>query len=79
LGKRIRENPEGPWREIIGVVGDVFDDGVHARAPVIAYWPALMESFEGERIRVRRAMTLTIRSGVGLKASSRTFSGPSGR
>jgi putative ABC transport system permease protein len=62
VGKRIRENPEGPWREIIGVVGDVFDDGVHAPAPMIAYWPALMENFEGERIRVRRGMSLVIRS-----------------
>ena len=62
LGKRIRENPEGPWREIVGVVGDVFDDGVHAPAPIMAYWPALMENFEGEPIRVRRSMTLVIRS-----------------
>jgi putative ABC transport system permease protein len=62
VGQRIRENPEGPWREIIGVVGNVFDDGVHAPAPRIAYRPALMETFEGERIRVRRAMTLAIRS-----------------
>jgi hypothetical protein len=62
VGKRIRENPEGPWREIVGVVGNVFDDGVHAPAPAIAYWPALMENFEGERIRVRRAVTLAIRS-----------------
>jgi ABC-type antimicrobial peptide transport system permease subunit len=43
-------------------VGNVFDDGVHAPAPVIVYWPALMENFEGDRIRVRRAMTLAIRS-----------------
>ena len=62
VGQRIRESPEGPWREIIGVVGDVFDDGVHAPAPMIAYWPALMENFEGERIRVRRSMTLAIRT-----------------
>jgi putative ABC transport system permease protein len=62
LGKRIRENPEGPWREIVGVVGDVFDDGVDARAPIMTYWPALMENFEGARIRVRRSMTLAIRS-----------------
>ena len=45
LGKRIRENPEGPWREIVGVVGDVFDDGVHEPAPMTVYWPALMENF----------------------------------
>jgi hypothetical protein len=62
LGRRIRENPESPWREIIGVVGNVFDDGVHAAPPPIAYWPALMENFEGDPIRVRRSMTLAIRS-----------------
>ena len=62
LGRRIRENPEGPWREIVGVVGNVFDDGVHAAATPIAYWPAVMENFEGDSVRVRRSMTLTIRS-----------------
>ena len=62
IGKRIRENPEGPWREIVGVVGDVFDDGVHVRAPMITYWPAVVANFEGERLRVRRSMTLAIRS-----------------
>ena len=33
LGKRIRQHdgPNGPWREIIGVVGDVHDDGVISR------------------------------------------------
>src|SRR5688572_32096815 len=31
VGKRIRDNPEGPWREIVGVVGNVFDDGVQDR------------------------------------------------
>jgi predicted permease len=38
LGKRIREN--GPWREVIGVVSDVYDNGVHLPAPAIVYWPA---------------------------------------
>jgi putative ABC transport system permease protein len=62
LGRRIRENPTGPWREVIGVVADVFDDGVHAPAPAMTYWPAVMDNFEGERIRVRRSMTFAIRS-----------------
>jgi putative ABC transport system permease protein len=62
VGKRIRENPESAWREIVGVVGDVFDDGVHTAAPTVAYWPAVMENFEGARIRVRRSMTFVIRS-----------------
>jgi ABC-type antimicrobial peptide transport system permease subunit len=40
----------------------VFDDGVHAGSTPIAYWPAVMEHFEGDAVRVRRSMTLTIRS-----------------
>jgi hypothetical protein len=46
LGKRIREGGAAdPWREIIGVVEDVFDNGVHAKAPEFAYWPALMDRY----------------------------------
>jgi predicted permease len=45
LGKRIRENPKDPWREIVGVVADVYDDGVQAPAPKFAYWPALMDHY----------------------------------
>jgi predicted permease len=38
LGKRIRNGD--PWREVIGVVSDVYDNGVHLPAPAIVYWPA---------------------------------------
>ena len=62
LGRRIRESPESPWREIVGVVGNVFDDGVHTAPPPIAYWPAVMANFEGDDVRVRRSITLTVRS-----------------
>jgi predicted permease len=62
LGRRVRENPRSEWREVVGVAANVFDDGVHAAPPPMAYWPVIMENFEGERIRVRRSMTFTIRS-----------------
>jgi predicted permease len=62
LGKRIRESPESPWRQIVGVAGNVFDDGAQAPPPPMAYWPAVMENFEGDRIRVRRSTTFAIRS-----------------
>lgn len=62
LGKRIRQNPAAPWREIIGVVDDVYDDGVHEQAPTIVYWPVLMENFWGNRIQVHRSVTFAIRS-----------------
>jgi predicted permease len=45
LGKRIRENPQHPWREIVGVVADVYDNGMQAKAPAFAYWPALMDKY----------------------------------
>ncbi|HKV98412.1 MAG TPA: ABC transporter permease [Vicinamibacterales bacterium] len=62
IGKRIREGDTSPWREVIGVVGDVYDDGVYRAAPPIVYWPAVMESFQGQRINVRRSVTFAIRS-----------------
>src|SRR5215471_18111406 len=62
IGKRIREGDTSPWREVIGVVGDVYDDGVHRAAPPIVYWPSAMEYFQGQPISVRRTVTFVIRS-----------------
>ena len=62
LGQRIREGDGSPWREVVGVVGDVHDDGVHREAPAIVYWPSLMETFLGQELNVRRAVTFAIRS-----------------
>jgi predicted permease len=62
IGKRIRVATIDNWREIIGVVGDVHDDGANKPAPTFVYWPVLMEHFEGEAIRVRRGLAPAIRS-----------------
>jgi predicted permease len=46
LGKRIREGGDAdPWREIVGVVEDIYDDGVNMKAPSLVYWPALMDRY----------------------------------
>ena len=46
LGKRIREaGPADPWREIVGVVENVYDNGVQAKPPEFVYWPALMDRY----------------------------------
>ena len=45
LGKRIRENPRFPWREIVGVAADVYDNGMQVKPPEFAYWPALMDQY----------------------------------
>ena len=47
LGKRIREGMKDPWREIVGVVGDVRHDGADQKAPTTVYWPVLMKGFWG--------------------------------
>jgi hypothetical protein len=64
LGKQIRgPGPSGaPWREIIGVAGDVNNDGVQKKAPSIMYWPSLMADFYGNPQFVIRPIVFSIRS-----------------
>jgi len=62
LGKRVRERPGSPWREIVGVAGDVHNDGLHEMPPMTAYWPVLMENYRG-RTQVQRSVTFAMRSG----------------
>jgi len=38
LGKQIGGSPSA-WRQIVGVVGDVHDDGTSQEAPPMVYWP----------------------------------------
>jgi predicted permease len=46
LGKRIREGGAAdPWREIVGVVENVYDNGMQVKPPEFAYWPALMDRY----------------------------------
>ena len=62
LGKRIKTAPVDGWREIVGVVGDVYDNGVHQKAPAIVYWPAMMVKFWGNERFVSRSLTFVMRS-----------------
>jgi len=62
VGQRIRETGESPWREIVGVVGDIYDLGLQEPAPPIVYWPTLMEEFYGAPVQLQRAVTFAIRS-----------------
>ena len=61
LGRRIRPGAAEPWREIVGVVGDVHDNGVHEPAPATVYWPVMMMDFWGETA-VQRSATYAIRT-----------------
>jgi putative ABC transport system permease protein len=62
LGKRIRPEPKGPWREIIGIVGAERDNGLHRPATPIVYWPMLMKEYGSDPVFVERTMTYAIRS-----------------
>jgi predicted permease len=63
VGRRLATGFEpGNWREIIGVVGDVRDDGMEQGAVDIVYWPMLMEGFWDAPIFVIRTMGYAIRS-----------------
>jgi predicted permease len=62
LGKRIRNTPSNPWREIVGVVADARDDGVTREAPEIVYWPLLMKEFWNFPVFTPRNLSYAIRS-----------------
>ncbi len=68
IGRRIRESTGGPWKEVIGVVGNERDSGVDQPASMTVYWPALAHDFWGNKVTGRRTMTYLVRS-------SRTGSG----
>jgi predicted permease len=62
LGKRVREGPIDDWRQIVGVVGDIRDDGVSQDAPTTIYWPILENNFGGEKESVHRGLAFVIRT-----------------
>ncbi len=62
IGRRIRNSPQGPFREIVGVVGNERDNGVTVAAPAIIYWPVLLQDFWEPGLTTRRALAYAIRS-----------------
>jgi predicted permease len=70
LGKRIREGMNDPWREIVGVVGDVHSDGPDKKASTTIYWPVLLNNLYGNDVYLQRGVTFAIRSS---RAGSESF------
>lgn len=70
IGKQIRSTRKDDWREVIGVVGDIHDDGVDKPAPSSVYWPILTTHLEGMDTTVIRWPAVSIRSPL---AGSQSF------
>jgi putative ABC transport system permease protein len=63
LGKHIQAGQKDDWREVVGVVGDVHQDGVDKEAPTSVYWPILVSRFQGSPdVQARPNVTFAIRS-----------------
>ena len=69
IGKRIRVTTADDWRQIIGVVGDVRDDGMDRPARTDVYWPTLVAKFQSEPLRAQRYVTYVARSPLAGSAS----------
>jgi predicted permease len=65
IGKRVRPYPQSAWREVVGVLSDMREDGLNQKAPTVAYWPLLMVDFmptPDNRNFVQRGVSYVIRS-----------------
>jgi predicted permease len=68
IGKRVRPYPGSAWREVVGVVSDMRDDGVDQKATATSYWPLLISEFmppsnlADSKYQVQRGATYIVRS-----------------
>jgi putative ABC transport system permease protein len=63
IGKRLRQAPGMPAHEVIGVVQDVRENGVHQPAPATAYWPTMSAYLNAARgPSAIRQVTFVVRS-----------------
>lgn len=63
LGKRLRIGNVGDWREIIGVVGNVYDEGIQQKASTTVYWRAgIQPGIFGAPAAAPRSVAFVIRS-----------------
>jgi predicted permease len=64
LDGQIRVSPKDDWRRIVGVVGNIHQDGTNRKAPATVYWPLLNARFAGQTITVGRNPDYVVRSSL---------------
>ena len=62
LGKRVRVGNTDEWREVVGVVCDVYYDGLNKEPSKTAYWPILVANFEGQKTFAERYVSFALRT-----------------
>jgi predicted permease len=63
VGKRIHEmSSKIRWREVVGVVENVHDDGIQKPPPQTVYWPFAIANFNGAALHVQRNVSFAVRS-----------------
>ncbi len=62
IGKLVHVGSTDPWHEVIGVVGDVYDNGVSQDPPTSVYWGLFQDNFVTQKEIVRRYVHFVIRS-----------------
>jgi predicted permease len=68
VGKRLRDFVTGqqtPWYEIVGVVGDIHDDGVNKPSVPTVFWPQVLRDAYGDTLYARRSMAFVVRAKSG--------------
>ena len=68
IGKRVRPYSKGVWREVVGVVTDMRDEGITKPAASTVYWPISMAQFSPDE----NEPTFALRSASYLVRSERT-------
>jgi predicted permease len=71
VGKRVHEMSDRiQWREVVGVVENVRDDGIQKQPPPTVYWPFAIANFNGApALNVRRNAAFAVRGpGAGTEA-----------
>jgi predicted permease len=62
LGKQIRASSADDWREIIGVVGNIHDEGLDKPESSAIYWPRIQDRFDGEQEFLLRQVAFVVRT-----------------